>query len=468
MYLRDPERAVAHHEVFLAASREPELAPAAEEWTATNTAMLEPLLERLGSPSPGGDARIVNAVLNGLTLEQLGSPTEDFTEQVAHPALRRTLDALLSHDSQEGTMTTLTIDDAILSTLEEGYTLPASWYTDRAIAELERERIFSRSWQYAGPAELVAEPGSFLATRVAHAPVVSSATRTARCEASSTSAATARILSPAATASARRCSVRTTPGRTAWTAACAAPPAPTGSRRSTASQFSLIPVKVERLGPMLFANLDTGSGRWTGVLGDVPARLRRGRRRPRPTGAPPPLGLEHPSANWKTGLENYLECYHCPVAHPGLSKVVDVSADAYRLVEHGMVASQFGNPRDPDAFSDTTVTHAQYHLLFPGDHVQRRARADEPVGRRQPARVRPAARRRASHDFYAPAEVGDEELGELMAFADQVGKEDEALVEGVREGLESGLVPQGRLITSSEHQIAWFQRLVFEALSSRG
>ena len=71
-------------------------------------------------------------------------------------------------------------------------------------------------------------------------------------------------------------------------------------------------------------------------------------------------------------------------------------------------------------------------------------------------------------DFDAPAEVGDEERGELMAFADQVGKEDEALVEGVREGLESGLVPQGRLITSSEHQIAWFQRLVYEALSSRG
>ena len=101
MYLRDPERAVAHHEVFLAASRDPELAPAAEEWTDTNTAMLEPLLERLGSPSPGGDARIVNAVLNGLTLEQLGSPVGDFTERVAHPALRRTLDALLSHDSQE-------------------------------------------------------------------------------------------------------------------------------------------------------------------------------------------------------------------------------------------------------------------------------------------------------------------------------------------------------------------------------
>jgi DNA-binding transcriptional regulator YbjK len=102
MYLRDPERAVAHHEVFLAASRDPELAPAAAEWTATNTAMLEPLLERLGSADPATDARVVNAVLNGLTIEQLGSPVGRFTESVANPALKRTLEALLPTHSQEG------------------------------------------------------------------------------------------------------------------------------------------------------------------------------------------------------------------------------------------------------------------------------------------------------------------------------------------------------------------------------
>jgi hypothetical protein len=102
MYMRDPDRAVAHHEVFLAASRDPELAPAAAEWTATNTAMLEPPLERLGSTDPAADARIVNAVLNGLTIEQLGSPAAGFTEAVAHPALQRTLEALLPQAPQEG------------------------------------------------------------------------------------------------------------------------------------------------------------------------------------------------------------------------------------------------------------------------------------------------------------------------------------------------------------------------------
>ena len=40
--------------------------------------------------------------------------------------------------------------------LEEGWTLPASWYADARRPELERERIFARAWVYAGPAEQVA------------------------------------------------------------------------------------------------------------------------------------------------------------------------------------------------------------------------------------------------------------------------------------------------------------------------
>ena len=363
-------------------------------------------------------------------------------------------------------MTTLTIDDAILSTLEEGYTLPASWYTDGAIAELELERILSRSWQYAGPADLVAEPGSFLATRIAHAPVV--LVRDEEGELRGFVNVCRHRAHLVASGNGKRKALQCP--YHAWTYGLdgCLRSAPRSDREPAfdKSRFSLIPVKVERLGPMLFANLDTGAGPLTDVLGEVPARLAEGgvdldqlvlRRR----------SGWNTQANWKTGLENYLECYHCPVAHPGLSKVVDVSADAYRLEEHGMVASQYGNPRDPDAFADTTVTRAQYHLMFPATTFNvelgpMNLSVDASLPGSDPGTSLGFA------DFYAPAEVGDEELGELMAFADQVGKEDEALVEGVREGLESGLVPQGRLITSSEHQIAWFQRLVFEALSSRG
>src|ERR671919_198641 len=56
--------------------------------------------------------------------------------------------------------------------LDAGATLPADWYSDPAILRLEKERIFGRAWQYAGRADLVAEPGSYLTSFAGHIPVV--------------------------------------------------------------------------------------------------------------------------------------------------------------------------------------------------------------------------------------------------------------------------------------------------------
>jgi hypothetical protein len=40
-------------------------------------------------------------------------------------------------------------------------------------------------------------------------------------------------------------------------------------------------------------------------------------------------------ANWKVVCENFLECYHCSVAHPQLAEMLDVSAEAYALSTDG-------------------------------------------------------------------------------------------------------------------------------------
>ena len=40
----------------------------------------------------------------------------------------------------------------------ESRTIPWSWYSDPAVLQLERERVFRRTWQYAGRADQVAEP----------------------------------------------------------------------------------------------------------------------------------------------------------------------------------------------------------------------------------------------------------------------------------------------------------------------
>src|SRR2546430_2758309 len=51
-------------------------------------------------------------------------------------------------------------------------TLPASWYTDPARLPLEREKIFSRTWQYAAALDQLRFPGNYVAVDVVGAPVV--------------------------------------------------------------------------------------------------------------------------------------------------------------------------------------------------------------------------------------------------------------------------------------------------------
>ena len=46
--------------------------------------------------------------------------------------------------------------------LEEASTIPADWYTDSRVLGLERQTVFSRSWQVAARVEQLTEPGRFV------------------------------------------------------------------------------------------------------------------------------------------------------------------------------------------------------------------------------------------------------------------------------------------------------------------
>jgi carnitine monooxygenase subunit len=50
--------------------------------------------------------------------------------------------------------------------LDRGLSLPASWFTDPAIAALEHERIFRHTWQYVGRQEQVANVGDYFTAQV--------------------------------------------------------------------------------------------------------------------------------------------------------------------------------------------------------------------------------------------------------------------------------------------------------------
>ena len=56
--------------------------------------------------------------------------------------------------------------------LAEAWTIPAPWYTDARVYELERRTVFSRTWQLVARAEQVREPGQYVTCEIAGEPVV--------------------------------------------------------------------------------------------------------------------------------------------------------------------------------------------------------------------------------------------------------------------------------------------------------
>src|SRR5260370_5112965 len=56
--------------------------------------------------------------------------------------------------------------------LSQASTIPAPWYVDPRIADLERLTVFGRNWQLVARTDQVQKPGDFVAMRLAGEPVV--------------------------------------------------------------------------------------------------------------------------------------------------------------------------------------------------------------------------------------------------------------------------------------------------------
>jgi carnitine monooxygenase subunit len=152
--------------------------------------------------------------------------------------------------------------------------------------------------------------------------------------------------------------------------------------------------------------------------------------------------------------------------------VIDVDPDAYALQVHATFTSQIGplrasalagNGRAPYS-PRGDVSQSQYHSLFPSTTVN----IAPGIPNIALERYLPDGLRRTLEvtDYYFGADASSDEIEELMAWDDQVAQEDVSLVESVQRGLESGAVPQGRLMSASEQLIADFQRRVYESLTS--
>jgi len=353
---------------------------------------------------------------------------------------------------------------ALVST-DETRTLPWSWYRDPAVLQLEQERIFRRSWQYVGRQDAVAEPGSFSTTRVGDVPIVlvRDEEGTLRAFLNVCRHRGSLVCEGSGKRATLQCPYH------AWTYGLDGKlvAAPRFSREGGTDheELGLVQLQLETWGPLVFVNPDPEAAPLSEFLGDVPARI---------AGA----GIELDAlrfltrveseldANWKISAENFLECYHCPTAHPGFSAVMDVSPDAYLLEMHGGRMTQHGPPRpEPRGSYDPSgeVERGQFHLLFPGTVINvMPGRPNFSIGP-----IVPLGPERTYRflDYFVADDADEAWIEESLAFDAQVGAEDRVLVERVQAGVRSGLLDEGRLLPQSEQLVAHFQSLVVDALA---
>jgi ferredoxin-NADP reductase/phenylpropionate dioxygenase-like ring-hydroxylating dioxygenase large terminal subunit/ferredoxin len=359
---------------------------------------------------------------------------------------------------------------SLLAALNRGESLPAHWYTDSEITQREIHRIFRKTWGYVGPLKELTNQGDYIAGYIGEIPVV--VLRNESGLAAFVNVCRHRrheVMKGRGNAKMMQC------GYHAWvydlTGCLKGAPRSATEPNFQLADYPLLSLKVDTLGPWVFVNADPAAEPVRAYFGNVLDII-----------AESGLDLDTlefysrdswvSQSNWKTMLENYLECYHCAIAHPGFSAAIDVQPENYDLAAHGWLASQVGHVRQSalegksavkiyDARGD--VAQSQYHLLFPNLTININPGFPNlsldiwmPDG--------PNGTKGFSEQYFGPG-VTEEFAAALIAFNVEVGKEDDDLTNSVQRGLIAGIPARGRFLTNSEHLVVHFQKLVVNCLT---
>ena len=353
--------------------------------------------------------------------------------------------------------------------LSQASTIPASWYVDPRIAELERLSVFSKTWQLVARTDQVKTPGEFVSATVAGEPIVVVRGNDGALRAFYNVCrhhAAAVVTQPCGHAALLRCPYH------GWNygldGSLKGMPEFEGVENFDRAQNSLVPIRVETWECFVFINLDNNAAPLAEFLGGLVQRVA-------------PLGISklhyfdrrtfNIHCNWKVFVDNYLDGgYHVPHLHKGLNSVLDYkqytieNQDRYCLQSSPMVAPTESDSTEA-ASSDDIATGASrkgdrawYFWQYPNLMINcYEGYMDTNV-------VIPldVDHCRVIFDFYF-AEIGEASRDyneQSVNVGNRVQEEDLGICEDVQRGLKSRAYTAGRLSVRREAGEQLFHQLL--------
>ena len=349
--------------------------------------------------------------------------------------------------------------------LSEASTIPAPWYVDPRIAELETQTVFSKAWQMIGRIDQVEKAGQFVSAFVAGEPVVAVRGNDGVLRAFYNVCrhhAAAVVTEPCGQAQLLHCPYH------GWNygldGSLKGMPEFDGVKNFERQQNGLVPVRAEIWEKFVFVNLDPHAESLASFLGGLVKRAA-------------PLGLAtlnffdtrayDIACNWKVFVDNYLDGgYHVPHLHKGLSSVLDYkeytieNEDRYCLQSSPMVSSQDDAATGATRKGDRAWYFWQYPNLMINCYQ----------GYMDTNLVIPVDvdHCRVIFDFYFDdvSEAHREYNQQSVAVGARVQDEDLGICEDVQRGLKSRAYGAGRLSVRREAGEQLFHRLLAADLKS--
>jgi choline monooxygenase len=344
--------------------------------------------------------------------------------------------------------------------LQDAYTIPAPWYTDARIAQLELQNVFSRTWQPVGRTAQVEKPGQYVTATVAGEPIVAVRGSDGKLRAFYNVCrhhAMTVMNEPCGHAQHMRCPYHgwtynlegELRGMTEFEGVC----------NFDRAQNGLVPVRVETWDNFIFVNLDPHAAPLHDSLGAL-------------VGLAKPLnfgGLKFverrsymQQCNWKVYVDNFLDGgYHVPHMHKGLNSVLDYTNYTIENVDRCCVQSSpvaVDNGSEASAAATRKGDRAFYFWQYPNFML------NWYEGYLDTNLVIPLGVDRCEviFDFYFgdTSEAQMPYIRESMGVSERVQQEDIVICDGVQRGLSSRAYQAGRLSVRREAGEHLFHRLL--------